>query len=111
MPHTLHPDWPALMDLATAGAYLTLAPGTAARLLARENVEPVQVGARLKRWRRSDLDQLVARLADPPGAFEAAAFAAVQGFDWALKAVEARAAKRRPPPRRLHEVRQPHHRP
>ncbi|RAK52613.1 hypothetical protein [Phenylobacterium deserti] len=112
MPRSPCPDWPALMDLATAAAYLTLGPGTAASLLRRENVAPIVVAARLKRWRREDLDALVQRLAGQGIAGEGACQAMLEGFDWALAAVERRARSPRSErggsgPRRPDEVRQP----
>lgn len=55
-------DWPTLMDLATAGDYLALAPGSLLSLLKRERVAPVALGVKLRRWRRRDLDDLVERL-------------------------------------------------
>lgn len=54
--------WPALMDEGTAAAYLALGRASLRRLLAREGVAPVRLGLRLRRWRRSDLDQLLERL-------------------------------------------------
>lgn len=55
-------DWPALMDLTTAGDYLALAPNSLLGLLRREHVSPVDLGLKLRRWRRKDLDDLVERL-------------------------------------------------
>lgn len=55
-------DWPALMDLGTAGDYLAIAPGSLLALLRREHVSPVDLGIKLRRWRRRDLDDLVERL-------------------------------------------------
>jgi hypothetical protein len=103
-------DWPALMDLATAGDYLALTPGSLINLLRRENVSPVEIGGRLRRWRRRDLDALVERLplrwagpADAPADDE-------PDVESALKAVERRSQLRRRQVarRRAHEVRQPH---
>lgn len=103
-------DWPALMDLTTAGDYLALAPGSLLSLLRRERVAPVDLGVKLRRWRRSDLDELVERLPmtwvqdarrDPQER---------QVTEAALAAVErrARAARRRSSERSSHEVRQSH---
>lgn len=55
-------DWPALMDLTTAGDYLALAPSSLLSLLKREHVSPVDLGLKARRWRRRDLDDLVERL-------------------------------------------------
>jgi hypothetical protein len=62
---TVVPDprdrWPALMDLTMASEYLSLAPGSLVAFLRRNGIESVDVGARLRRWRRHDLDALIAR--------------------------------------------------
>jgi hypothetical protein len=103
-------EWPALMDLETAGHYLALAPGSLVGLLRREKVPPVDLGARIRRWRRKDLDDLVDRL--PPAASvigEAACAESKDGVDWALAAVERRAAAmRKAARRRPREIRQSH---
>ncbi|MFC3077852.1 hypothetical protein ACFODL_07100 [Phenylobacterium terrae] len=100
-------DWPALMDLATAGDYLALSPGSLINLLRRENVSPVDVGSRHRRWRRRDLDALVERL---PAAWDQGEDGPDAAVDTALAAVERRARERRrnPNTRRSGEVRQPH---
>ena len=103
-------DWPALMDLATAGDYLALAPSSLLGLLRREHVSPVDLGLKLRRWRRKDLDQLVERLPltwvqdarrDPDDRVRT---------DAALAAVErrSRAALKRSTTRGPREVRQSH---
>lgn len=103
-------DWPALMDLATAGDYLALAPSSLLSLLRRERVSPVDLGLKARRWRRRDLDDLVERLPlswvlearrDPDERHTSEA---------ALAAVERRAcaARRRKSQRSLHEVRSSH---
>jgi predicted DNA-binding transcriptional regulator AlpA len=103
-------DWPALMDLATVSAYLALAPGSVASLLRRENIFPVELGGRFKRWRRSDLDALIARLPARGAPAEPACQPLESGVDWALAAVERRSStqRRRSASRRPGEVRQPH---
>lgn len=103
-------EWPALMDLGTAGAYLTLAPGSLIALLRRENIAPVDVGARLKRWRRQDLDALIERLPrSGPPAPERRTLDPEDDADTALARVERRTARRRKPMgRRPDEIRQPH---
>ena len=106
-------DWPALMDLTTAGDYLAIAPGSLLSLLRREHVSPVDLGLKLRRWRRRDLDDLVERLpmtwvqnarGDPDSRRQAEA---------ALAAVEqrARAAKHRTAKRSTREVRPSHRSP
>ena len=86
-------DWPALMDLRTASDYLNLARGSLLGLLSREQVHPVDVGAKLRRWRRRDLDNLIERL-PAYGAGRPAAPPAAPGTDVALAAVERRALRR-----------------
>lgn len=54
--------WPALMDLATAASYLQLSPASTNRLFRREGLQPLGLGLRRRRWRRGDLDDLLARL-------------------------------------------------
>lgn len=57
-----HTDrWPALMNLETASQYLSLAPGSLVAFLRRNGIQSIDVGARLRRWRREDLDELIAR--------------------------------------------------
>jgi hypothetical protein len=56
------PNWPALMDEAMASAYLDVAPATFRAIAARAKVAPVDLGHRLTRWRRRDLDALVDKL-------------------------------------------------
>jgi hypothetical protein len=92
-------EWPALMDLDTAGAYLTLAPGSLINLLRRENIAPVEVGARLRRWRRQDLDALLERLPRlaSPRTFAAPPRGPEDEIDRALACVDRRAARRRKP--------------
>ena len=103
-------DWPALMDLTTAGDYLALAPGSLLSLLRREHVSPVDLGLKLRRWRRRDLDDLVERLPmtwvqearrDPDERTR---------LDAALAAVEqrTRTARQRTSTRSLREVRPSH---
>ena len=52
--------WPALMDRATAAAYLKMSPRSAERLLLRNDVRPLPLGLRLRRWRKADIDLLLA---------------------------------------------------
>lgn len=102
--------WPTLMDLETAGDYLGLSAGSLISLLRRENVSPVDVGGRVRRWRRQDLDELVERLpACWPREAEEGRGEGAQ-LDSALAAVERRALGRRSPARGriAHEVRQSH---
>jgi hypothetical protein len=103
-------DWPALMDLTTAGDYLALAPGSLLGLLRREHVSPVDLGLKVRRWRRRDLDDLVERLPmtwvqDARGNRESR-----QQTEAALAAVEQRArmAQRRTSKRSPREVRPSH---
>lgn len=86
-------DWPALMDLRTASDYLNLGRGSLLGLLSREQVHPVDVGAKLRRWRKRDLDNLIERL-PAYGSGRTAADPGVPGLDLALAAVERRALSR-----------------
>lgn len=57
------PNWPALMDVDLARAYCgELCEASFHALAARNNVAPVDMGMRVTRWRKSDLDRLVDRL-------------------------------------------------
>lgn len=56
------PDWPALMDERMAAAYCSICPVTFQALASRYGVAPVDMGARVTRWRKRDLDGLVDRL-------------------------------------------------
>lgn len=85
------------MDLQTAGEYLQLKPSTLASLLGRECVHAVDVGARLRRWRRRDLDTLIERL--PAAGFRGSPGLSndkeEKGTERAIAAVERRALRRR----------------
>lgn len=65
--------WPILMNLRTIADFLQLSPTSVRRLLAREQVLPVRLGLRVRRWRRSDLEALAERLGLGVHAPEAAA--------------------------------------
>lgn len=93
--------WPALMDETTAAAYFGVSLATLRRLLRRLGVEPLSLGVKLRRWRRSDLDEVIARLPLARGTLFADSCAdAETGVDCALAAVERRASapRRRPKP-------------
>jgi hypothetical protein len=70
------PDWPILMNAATAALYLEISPASFHALVRRAGVRPVDMGMGLVRWRRRDLDDLVTALParqtsqeqPPPGA-------------------------------------------
>lgn len=93
--------WPALMDLATASDYLSLAPGSLVAYLRRHGVEPIDVGARLRRWRKEDLDLLISRR--PEIGSEPARRVLTQLGEDALAAVERRTFART---RRLRRIAQ-----
>lgn len=57
------PNWPNLMDAATAAAYLAIGESSFRALAARAGVLPVELGLQVTRWRRSDIDAMVANLA------------------------------------------------
>jgi excisionase family DNA binding protein len=69
------------MDEATAAAYLQLSRRSLRRLLARERLGPLQLGLRLRRWRRTDLDALLERLPLLGSAGDQAAEAALAAVD------------------------------
>ena len=56
------PDWPAMMAVETACAYLDLKESSFRVLMLKFGVRPVDCGMALARWRRRDLDALVDRL-------------------------------------------------
>jgi hypothetical protein len=85
------PDWPALMDTATACAYLSMGPSSLKFLTARAGVAPIDLdGVALLRWRRRDLDGLVDSLRQRGATFAPAAAPVVDLEAEAL----ARAARR-----------------
>jgi len=58
------PNWPALMDTATACAYLSMSDVSLRHLAKRRGIAPVDFGGlHLLRWRKQDLDALVDGLA------------------------------------------------
>jgi len=61
------PGWPELMDLSMASAYLSLSERSLRTIAAREAIKPVDLGLRLLRYRKSDLDRLVRDLAAGAG--------------------------------------------
>lgn len=83
-------QWPVLMDARTSAAYLGLSPRALRRLLGREGLDPIVLGPRTRRWRRSDLDLLAERLGAASFAPRAAAGEA------ALEAVARRQGAGRP---------------
>lgn len=90
------PDWPALMSVEKAAAYLDISEKTFAALAARNGVRPVETGFRVLRWRRRDLDQLVDSL--PARSTDDGCGVAAQAPDAAaeaLKRVQALATRRR----------------
>ena len=56
------PNWPALMDEDMSSSYLQMERRTFRALATSHHLAPVDVGARLLRWRRTDLDRLVEAL-------------------------------------------------
>jgi hypothetical protein len=80
------------MDLETASQYLSLAPGSLVAFLRRNGVESVDLGARLRRWRREDLDALISRAPAVGSARPARVYAAIG--EEALAAVERRSFAR-----------------
>lgn len=93
------PNWPALMDEETAAAYLGVGVTSFRAIAAGAGARPVDLGLRLLRWRKSDLDRVVEALplrgetlppCHPPEA----------AIDLALAAVARRSAKKGGPRRR-----------
>ena len=82
------PDWPALMSEDLACAYLSVSSNSLRIIAMRNNVDPVDTGLEMKRWRRRDLDRLVdslpskrpdgSREQDPPADLAQEALARVQ---------------------------------
>lgn len=58
--------WPALMTTAMAAGYLSLDETSFARAAARLNLCSVDIEPGLVRWRKSDLDKRIKRLASSP---------------------------------------------
>jgi hypothetical protein len=56
------PDWPALMPLAMAAQYLSVDESSFQKFARANALRPVDLGLELERWRRSDLDRLIAKL-------------------------------------------------
>jgi hypothetical protein len=56
------PNWPSLMDVHAAAAYLAISEGSFRKLAARSGIQPVDLGLSVMRWRRSDLDRLIEKL-------------------------------------------------
>jgi len=56
------PNWPILLTTELAARYLSIDENTFAMLAETSNLEPVDLGVSLIRWRRSELDRLVAKL-------------------------------------------------
>ena len=65
-PRTLVEGWPALMTAEMAARYTSLDSGTFERVTARYAAHPVDLDEETIRWRKSDLDQLIRRLATKP---------------------------------------------
>jgi hypothetical protein len=53
------PSWPALMDEAMACAYTSLRPESFRAVMAMKNVVPVDLGLRIVRWKKADLDRAI----------------------------------------------------
>lgn len=52
------PSWPNLMDTPTAASYFSLSEASFRAVAARHNIQPVEMGLSVTRWRKHDLDQL-----------------------------------------------------
>jgi hypothetical protein len=60
----LYPYWPAVMDLETASNYLSLSASTFRAVAARADIHPIDLGVRLLRYRRTDLDRMIQQTTD-----------------------------------------------
>jgi hypothetical protein len=90
------------MDERTAAAYLGLGLSALRALLRRMGLKPLELGPRSRRWRRSDLDEMIARLPLTRKALFGDSCAEDEtGVDLALAAVERRL-------QRLQRPRKPH---
>lgn len=56
------PNWPILMGAEMAARYLSMDENSFALLMRREGVRPVELGLAMVRWRRNELDRVVAAL-------------------------------------------------
>lgn len=62
------PNWPGLMDTATASAYLSMSEASLRLLAHRVGVTPVDCGGlSMTRWRRRDLDAMIDSLPQRDG--------------------------------------------
>jgi hypothetical protein len=64
------PGWPAMMDDALACAYTSLSTESFRAVMAMKKIAPVDMGLRVVRWKKSDLDRVIDSLplrgSDPP---------------------------------------------
>ena len=93
------PDWPALMDVELARLYMGGMSVSVFHGLANQHgVRPVDLGRRLSRWKKADLDRIVdslqARGADLRVVEPAEADSVATAADRALERVAQRAAQR-----------------
>jgi hypothetical protein len=78
------------MDVSTAGAYLSLSEHAFKVVTARADLRPVNLGLRLQRYRRADLDKLLKSLPVAGPALDADTAAADQAAERALARVGSR---------------------
>jgi excisionase family DNA binding protein len=57
-----------LMDVNEVAEFLKLAPGTIYHLISQKRLPCIRLSARCLRFRRSDLEKLIANLAETPAA-------------------------------------------
>jgi len=62
VPPPLLPNWPILMSTDMAARFLSVDELTFALVAERSNLKPVNLGVPLVRWRRAELERLVAKL-------------------------------------------------
>lgn len=80
------PNWPALMDEETAAAYLGVGAVSFRAIAGKAGARPVELGLRLLRWRKADLDRLVEGL-PLKGEMAGSCLGAETAIDLALDAV------------------------
>lgn len=88
------PHWPALMDEDRAAEYCgEISVPTFKAMTARYKLQPVDMGARLLRWRKADLDRMIDSLPARGAPSPPEAANAPESFDDAVRKAEKRARR------------------